>query len=44
MGGDIEVESEPGRCSNFWLTMPCRLGLAPELAAPALVPKFCAGK
>jgi len=33
MGGEIDFESVPGRGTEFWFTIPCRI---PELQSPAL--------
>jgi signal transduction histidine kinase/ActR/RegA family two-component response regulator len=38
MGGDIKVDSELGHGSNFCLTVQCRAGRAPKVAAPPLAP------
>jgi signal transduction histidine kinase/ActR/RegA family two-component response regulator len=43
MGGDIKVDSELGHGSNFCLTVQCRAGLAPMVAAPPLTPGIESG-
>lgn len=38
MGGDIQVESEPGKGSKFSFTVRCQAATAPAAAAPPLAP------
>jgi signal transduction histidine kinase/CheY-like chemotaxis protein len=35
MGGDIDVDSQPGRGSTFWFSLPCRLPAPGDHAATA---------
>lgn len=38
MGGDIQVESEPGKGSKFFFSVRCQAATAPAVAAPPLAP------